>query len=485
MKKNLRLLALIVASVISGMTMAATDYGITICGTKVTSSNASNITGSWLKSGTIRYDYSSNKLTFDNANIYADGGIYVYNTCKDALHMRFNGINTISTNSVAFSIEKANGYSNVDVYFEGDGEGILNINWHGSGVEKLYDNGIYCYSTNGNYPWVCIGNGTQGGEGTHSALTVNATCISGAGGGSFYITDGVVNLKGYGSSSSYSSIRGFSNVYVNGTGNGIWTEGVSYSSSNKRLEKSGSNYPGAVYAGWQKYGLRICGIEVTYKNKGDIKVPDTDPLNPVLTTNNSTSTAAANGAISYDPDNNRLTLKNVCIWDNHNANRGEAVIDNQTGKDFYILTSSNSTIVRSDGQPCGVRSNSMLTFQGGELLVTGTTANNCKALIVMDGDDLALRFWNSSNTTLEGYSTSAPAVCCAQEGQWLRLETHDCNLSTKGSLKNISKYTPDRTGITNNKVIWDSQCRSFIPWGNTSALVTTVNFARADRKSVV
>ena len=462
MKKYLHLLALVVASAIPGLAMAATDYGITICGTKVTSDNASNITGSWLKSGTIRYNYSSNKLTFDNVNIYADGGIYVYNTCKDALHMRFNGINTISTNTVAFSIQKANGYSNVDVYFEGDGEGILNLNWHSSSSEKLYDNGIYCQSTNGNYPWVCIGNGTQGGEGTHSALTVNATSISGAGGGSFYITDGVVNLMGYGSSSSLSSIHGFSNVYVNGTGNGIWTEGVSYSSSNKRLEKNGSNYPGAVYAGWQKYGLRICGSEVTCRNKSDFKVyTNSSASRPVLQKNDSYGTAAADGAIKYDPSTNKLTLTNVAIWDNYNSNRGEAVIDNQTGKNLNIYTYTASTIVRSDGEPCGVRSNKNLTFTGlGALEIVGTTADNATGLVVMNDDNLTLSF-EGCNVTLTGNGTSAPAIVCANSSHTMTLETSVCNLTTTGVIYNVGTYTPNNTAIKTEGIWWQSAQKRF------------------------
>ena len=940
MKKYLRLLALIVASAIPGLAMAATDYGITIGGTKVTSDNASSITGTWLRSGSIRYNYSTNTLTLSNADIY-DGGIIVNATCKDFLRISVNGICNVTANGIAIQVKNAAGASSTDVFFQGSGEGILNLNYLYQGNVTVGGNSIYTTAESGKYPWICIGNGTQGGEATHSALTLNAEEIRGDGGGNLYITDGCVNLKGQGGN-RYATIRGFSNVYTpysssTGQVNKIWTEGVSYNTSSQRLEKNGSLYTGAVYAGWEKYGLRICGIEVTCKNKGDISDhtnpavnnlaicqhgstssnglgsltynPSTNTLTfgdnnrtgvdlrqdrgkidapaienntgktliittktasdittegtsrhgivsdqsitfnggsstqlgiktdqgnsirltaddltlkfdlakvnfqswpsecintdspsehrwtwtlydcnvttlgcvrgvkaynmtgcgiatekviidpyggnanspmghlrlfkegeyfgtfeikrasttygfsiagiqvnnvnannlynefvtngtavynasantltltdfqvdyqnkkqatsinigasapqglaivangnnyfknaqsggmacaitnasgasvsspsrwlrgtgtldfgekgsiglydgvwftiggnnlsgaaanvtlkggsiagnsssqavlqvsegnlelagssygtarylrsffgpsytdhemlpstvsydstdgrvenasgsvytgaltvgwkkyglsvcnvPVTagnkncladlinqkstkvaaTTASSNTTPAAADAIKYDPSNNRLTLNNVSLWDNYNSNRGEAVIDNQTGQSFFVYTSGKALIVRSDGQPCGIRSNSMLTIMGGDLEISGVTANNAKALIVMDGDDLALRFWNSSNTTLEGSGTSAPAVCCAQAGQWLRLETHDCNLSTTGVLKNISKYTADRTGITNNKVIWDSKSRSFITWGSTNSLVTSVNFAKA------
>ena len=935
MKKYLRLLALIVASAIPGLAMAATDYGITICGTKVTSDNASNITGSWLRRGSVRYYASDKKLVFSNVDIYSSTGISISNSCPDGLKLQFSSICDITTNAVAFSISKVSSGSNVNVYFTG--AGILNINqYQGSTVTK-YAGTIDVYNTNGNSPWICIGDGTNT-PGENSALTINCKYIkSRDGGGYLTIWDALVNLTGI----SSGAISGFTNMYTNNSTK-IWTEGVSYNSTNRRLEKNGSVYTGAVYTGWQKYGLRICGFEVTSQNKNNIidtanpaidnlsicqhgstsgngygsltydpstntltfgaknggvdlrqdrgsidapaienntgktliittkaasdittegtsrhgivsdqsltfnggsstqlgiktdqgnsirltaddltlkfdlakvnfqswpaecintDIPNehrwtwtlyncnvttlgcvrgvkaynmsgcgiatekviidpyggnanspmghlrlfkegeyfgtfeikrasttygfsiagiqvnnvnannlynefvtngtavynastneltltdfqvdyqnkkqathlniskdapedltivangnnyfknvksgamacvitnangvstsqpsrwlrgtgtldfgekgsiglydgvwfsiggnnlsgaaanvtlkggsiagtsssqavlqvlqgnlelagnsngtarylraffgptyadhemlpstvsfdntdgrvenasgniyTDALTvgwkkyglsvcnvPVTagnkdcladlinqkstkvaaTTASSNTTPAAADAIKYDPSNNRLTLNNVSLWDNYNSNRGEAVIDNQTGQSFSVYTSGKALIVRSDGQPCGIRSNSMLTIMGGDLEISGVTANNAKALIVMDGDNLTLRFWNSSNTTLEGSGTSAPTICCAQPGQGLKLETHDCNLKTRGVIKQVKTYTPDRTAIKTNKVIWDSNSASFVPWGGSNnTLVTDVEFVRANSYGV-
>ena len=457
MKKYLRLLAFIVASAIPGLAMAATDYGISICGTKVTSDNASSITGSWLRSGSIRYVYSTNTLTFSNVDIYASASITVSNTCKDALHMRFSGINTISTNGVAFNIQKANGYSNVDVYFEGEGEGILNINWHtGAGVETLNGGEIYCNSTNGNYPWVCIGNGVSGGETTHSALTINAESIRGAGGGNFYISDGIVNLTGMGGT-SYSTIRGFTNVYINNTGMGIWTEGVSYNSSNMRLQKNGSIYTGAVYAGWQKYGLRVCGIEVTYKNKDDISDHTNPAINNLAICQHGTTNSNGTGSLAYNPTTNTLTFgaKNGGVDLRQDRGKIDApAIENNTGKTLIITTKSASDITTSGTSRHAIVSDQSITFNGGSTTQLGIKTTNGNA-IRLTADDLTLKF-DLCKVNLQSWPYAVITTDDDGAKQRWTWTLYDCNVTTTGSVHAVKAYNMSGCGVETAKTFIDT-----------------------------
>lgn len=73
MQKNciFLLLAVIFASISAH---AATDYGFQVAGTKVTSSNASNITSSYLKEGTASYNASTNTLTLNSVYILRANG---------------------------------------------------------------------------------------------------------------------------------------------------------------------------------------------------------------------------------------------------------------------------------------------------------------------------------------------------------------------------------------------------------------------------
>ena len=66
MKKLLLSMLFLAAGIASS---SATDYNLTIAGVKVTSSNASNVTGGGIKSGTVSYDAGTNTLTLKGTQI--------------------------------------------------------------------------------------------------------------------------------------------------------------------------------------------------------------------------------------------------------------------------------------------------------------------------------------------------------------------------------------------------------------------------------
>ena len=65
-----------VALLLLPMSMKAqTGYELYVGGTQVTTDNAANITGAWLKSGSVAFDASSITLTLTNVSIEAENDI--------------------------------------------------------------------------------------------------------------------------------------------------------------------------------------------------------------------------------------------------------------------------------------------------------------------------------------------------------------------------------------------------------------------------
>ncbi|MBQ9362761.1 MAG: hypothetical protein IJT97_04985 [Bacteroidaceae bacterium] len=267
MKKFLRFLAFILlASAIPGIGMAATNYGIFVAGTQVTSDNANNFKDSDITSGTVTYNASTNTLTLNNVTMASSSsGINVSSSAPDHLRIVLEGNNLfkkVQGAAVAFVIyksSKATSSSSVNCYIQG------------SGTLTLEESTIMCMDA----PWICIGNGVQGGEGK-GGLTVNAQaiyCRSNSGNGIFSLTDGCVNLSGF----SYGTVYGFRAFYAHDTDLDIYSPvGASYNTTDMYLrDSSGQKITGPVYMGWKKYGLRLCGTEVTAGNCNNIQVnPD-------------------------------------------------------------------------------------------------------------------------------------------------------------------------------------------------------------------
>ncbi|MBR1883293.1 MAG: leucine-rich repeat protein [Muribaculaceae bacterium] len=98
MKKSLQFLLMLLT--LSALSMhAATDYGFWVGGVKVTSDNASNITGSNIKSGKAVYDHSNRTLTLTNINIEREGSGNngIHNQSNTGLTIVFASSGTLSS----------------------------------------------------------------------------------------------------------------------------------------------------------------------------------------------------------------------------------------------------------------------------------------------------------------------------------------------------------------------------------------------------
>ena len=99
--KRLPLLLLAALAATALGVQAATKYEINVGGVEVTSSNASNVTGGDIKSGTVTYNSSTKTLTLTNVTITRTGGSNygIHNRNCDGLTMRFVGTCNVSSNS--------------------------------------------------------------------------------------------------------------------------------------------------------------------------------------------------------------------------------------------------------------------------------------------------------------------------------------------------------------------------------------------------
>lgn len=115
--------------------VSAEDYGITICGTAVTDSNASDVFGD----GTVSYDASTQTLTLKNADFAYYGLSAIY--AEHDLTISLDGDSTVT--AVAGKGKSPRGAIHVnDGELTITGEGSLNVSYSGGEAEK-YASGIY------------------------------------------------------------------------------------------------------------------------------------------------------------------------------------------------------------------------------------------------------------------------------------------------------------------------------------------------------
>lgn len=87
-----------VALLLLPMSMKAqTGYELYVGGTQVTTDNAANITGAWLKSGSVAFDAASMTLTLTDVSIEAENDINGIRSGLNGLTIKFMGNNLIKT----------------------------------------------------------------------------------------------------------------------------------------------------------------------------------------------------------------------------------------------------------------------------------------------------------------------------------------------------------------------------------------------------
>ncbi|MGG6545231.1 UNVERIFIED_CONTAM: hypothetical protein NY100_07375 [Prevotella sp. 15_C9] len=100
-KSTLRVLATTTLFLVAGMCpsigFAQTNYDLFIAGTQITSENAENLTGEWLKSGEASFDNTTNTLTLKDAFIEAKGDDNGIKSEMKNLTIRLEGNNSIKS----------------------------------------------------------------------------------------------------------------------------------------------------------------------------------------------------------------------------------------------------------------------------------------------------------------------------------------------------------------------------------------------------
>jgi len=260
-------------------TASAEDYNLKVGGITVTSSNAGNITGSSIKSGTVKYDNASKTLTLTNATI--DGGSSnngIYNGGISNLTIKIVGTNNKVTGSNGMRLAK-------NTTIEGVEWGYCNVTSTGTDGHA----GIWaeddCYLSIKSC-WMDVYAEVYGIKGTNSNPVATLD---------LELCDIYVSLA---SSSTYSCVKSF---------NSIITRSVTYewngckydTSTHNMLNASGSNAKSCSFKGRLCIGRRIVNV-----NNGSTE----------LTFNSSTSGCGiTEGTVTYNGSTKTLTLNGAKI----------------------------------------------------------------------------------------------------------------------------------------------------------------------------
>ena len=158
MRTRILLITLLVVSSVVTAQAATSSYGLFVCGTQVTSSNASDVLGD----GTVRYNARANRLILNNATLVNNDARNVSNSVQGTciattipgLTIALNGKNSLTS-------------ANVPAIFAGASFMILGDTLSVKGI-----NGIYLYlespnrTTNGSVVMICSGGARLSVEGT-------------------------------------------------------------------------------------------------------------------------------------------------------------------------------------------------------------------------------------------------------------------------------------------------------------------------------
>ncbi|MBR2153811.1 MAG: hypothetical protein IJ901_04255 [Bacteroidaceae bacterium] len=441
MKKFLRFLALIMANVIP-TGMAAVDYGITVGTNYVTSSNANNITGSDILSGKVTYNASTNTLTLNNVTLSTTAsGIVVSSSAPDKFHIVLEGTNVF---------KHQNGQAAAVVIYKSKSASTAMMNCYIEGKGSLYleNNDIICKDG----VWLNIGNGVMGGEG-YGGPAIYARSIYGRSDTDpcwFSITDGGLHLSGspYGTFYNFGALGGI----VGYNSPKVYTpEGATFNYAGMCLTDSyGEKVTGEVYIGWERYGLRVSGVDVNAKNKdiiGDL-------------------TTAITGTVKYDPNERTLFLTNaICNHRDISGKQAEATIVNTEGSLTIEATGdchiSNSFSRQGAFTGAAVASSQNVTFKGnGTLELYSSCAYAVKMEEATDRTVLFVRSHDNTKFVVSGYG-------CGIDCNGGRLYLGRATLNMKyGGIKNVGELDNRYCEISSDNVYYDKQWKGFYKIGS-------------------
>ena len=336
----LTIAALLVAMFALPATMyAQTEYALTIAGTKVTSANCNDLSKINGVSGTVKYDPTTKVLTLQNAVIKSTGE-------NEGIDSKIGGltISVIGTNSITASGFSALRTDQTHTTIRGGGKLVLSGEYFGlyamwKSSVTIEDCEIEC-------------DGSFGTNNNNAEITIdNAT----------------VTAKG----NTFETMRGIQKLTLNGCAI-TEPEGAVYDPTLRGVTLNGKLVRDKVVIKDEsvtKYGLTICGEEVTSANCGNLSVID-----------------GVSGTVSYDPGNKLLTLQNATIsYDKNNA-----IVSYIDG--LMIKVIGTSTLTAVDNATLSFRE--PLTIMGGGVLNV-----KCKT-------DCAI-FANETNLTIDNCTVNA------------------------------------------------------------------------------
>ena len=254
-----------------------THYEVYVAGVELNSYNYENIfadpvyKSTYGTSGTAKFIPLQNKLQLSGVNItapYSKDG--VKNSSSSTLTIEFSGTNTLNASGVGNAIYATSGGGNLIV------SGTTGAKLNASNTSASYP-ALYLCS-----PQVSI-----------NGLEISSNGIMGASSGNkLSIDDATINLSGYGQG----TISKFASVTLGAGMNYLTPAGAAYDTSAKTLKANGSAVTGEVkIALGDTYPLTIAGVAVNSANASNI-----------------TGTGIS-GSVKFNKSTNTLTLNNVNI----------------------------------------------------------------------------------------------------------------------------------------------------------------------------
>ena len=340
MKKLFTSLVMLAAMLCSTTAWAQTYYGIKVAGIKVTSSNASSITGTGI-SGSVSYDATNKRLKLTNATISASGSNDgIYNEDCDGLSIIFSGTCKVSTSSTSTSCaaiycSKSTSLSN----WIGESPTVTLSNTGAGAAILCYETNLYVYGENI----------------TATASNYNAIKCAGSGGG--YLSVNFASIYAT-AASGYAAITGFTG------GSNIGSTSVfgdsSHSLSNGTVVSGGSAVSSTnIYAGVTIGNLNIGWDELT------------------LTTTH-TGASSASGKAKFS--SNTLTLTDATV-------DGKSLTCRIPG--MKIVTNGTCSITSNSQSACYIHHN--LSFEGSGTLKLTSTAANYSGICVFNATDVTIK----------------------------------------------------------------------------------------------
>ena len=384
----LTIAALLVAMFALPTTMyAQTEYALTIAGTKVTSANCNDLSKINGVSGTVKYDPTTKVLTLQNAVIKSTGE-------NEGIDSKIGGltISVIGTNSITASGFSALRTDQTHTTIRGGGKLVLSGEYFGlyamwKSSVTIEDCEIEC-------------DGSFGTNNNNAEITIdNAT----------------VTAKG----NTFETMRGIQKLTLNGCAI-TEPEGAVYDPTLRGVALNGKLVRDKVVIKDEsvtKYGLTICGEEVTSANYGNLSVID-----------------GVSGTVSYDPGNKLLTLQNATIsYDKNNA-----IVSYIDG--LMIKVIGTNTLAAVDNATLSFRE--PLTIMGGGVLnvksksdcaifanETNLTIDNCTVNAESGAYGIAGKSGSSEKFTIRNATVTAIGTGYGSICDFAELNLKGCNIT--------------------------------------------------------